>query len=325
MARSDSPQTNHTENSGWERKLVETLATDALKEKRRARYWGIFFKLFFIAYLIALLVLLTPDTVDFQTKITQEHTAMVKLDGAITSDESGTDADAIIKGLKSAFADKGTQAVILRINSPGGLPVQSSYIQKEILRLRELHPEIPLYAVVSDMCASGAYYVASAADRIYVNESSIIGSIGVRLDSFGLTGAMKALGVERRLYTAGEHKGILDPFSPISAFEHNHTQQILDALHQTFIQAVKNGRGDKLSDNPELFSGLFWDGERSIVLGLADEIGDANYVAREVVGQAEIVDFTPKEDPIERLVKRAGLAVSSHLAHLFGMGFSPKL
>jgi protease-4 len=301
---------------GWERQLVEKLATESLREKRRSRYWGIFFKLLTLSWLTAVIwfVFLSQPGLD-HPDLSSEHTALVRLQGVI-SDTDGVEADRIVEGLREAFAHPGTQAIILRINSPGGLPVQSSHMYKAIVRLRQQYPDTPLYAVVDDICASGAYYVAAAAERIYVNESSIVGSIGVRLDSFGFTGAMKKIGVERRLYTAGAYKGMLDPFSPVTAAERQHTDQMLSDLHQTFIQAVQAGRGDRLSDNPDLFSGLVWSGQRSIQLGLADAIGNTESVARDVIQQPHIIDFTPQVDPLERLADHLMLAVSQAVNHL---------
>jgi protease-4 len=302
----------------WHRELVEKLATDALREKRRARRWGIFFKLLGFAYLAVLLVLLLPKDWSEKAMGKKEHTALVELEGVIAPGEKAS-ADNAVTGLRDAFEDKNTKAVILRINSPGGSPVQSSYIYTEILRLREKYPDIPLYAVVSDICASGGYYVAAAADEIYVNESSVIGSIGVLINGFGFVEAMRELGVERRLLTAGEHKGILDPFSPLSEFDKEHAKELLEKLHTTFIEAVKTGRGDRLNgDEAQLFSGLFWSGEEGIELGLADAIGSASYVAREIVGAEDLVDFTTKEDPIERLVKRLGAAAGEAFARMTG-------
>lgn len=306
------------ENGQWERGLVEKLASDALLERRRARRWGIFFKLLTFAYLGGLLFLLLPQ--DWAETVSgEEHTALVELEGLIAPTEKAS-ADNVVTGLRDAFEDDNTEAVILRINSPGGSPVQSSYIHKEILRLREKYPDTPLYAVVSDICASGGYYVASAADKIYVNESSVIGSIGVLINGFGFVDAMDELGIERRLLTAGRHKGILDPFSPLSSFDEKHAKALLDDLHDTFIEAVKTGRGDRLKgDDQVLFSGLFWDGEEGIELGLADAIGSASYVAREVVGVEDLVDFTAKEDPLERLANRFGTAIGRAVAKMAGM------
>ena len=312
-------------NTHWERELVEQLASDALKERRRTRRWGIFFKLLTFSYIGLLIYLAMPDSFDLKKMDKQKaHTALVELDGVITP-TGGVSADTIVEGLRDAFEDKNTKAVILRVNSPGGSPVQSSYIQKEIARLREKYEDIPLYAVVSDICASGGYYVASAADRIYVNESSLVGSIGVLMNGFGFTEAMQELGVERRLITAGEPKGILDPFSPMSDFDRRHADQLLQELHLNFIDVVKQGRGDRLSDTQDLFSGLFWSGERAIELGLADEIGSASSVARDVVGEEKIVDFTPKDDPLERLADRLGAAAAKAFVSMTGLGMDPRM
>lgn len=307
-------------DNAWHKTLVEKLATDSLVERRRTRRWGIFFKLLTFAYLAVLLVLLIPGDWSDKAAGAKDHTALVKLEGVIASGEKA-DADTVVTGLRDAFEDENTKGVILRINSPGGSPVQSSDIYKEILRLREKYPDIPLYAVVSDVGASGGYYVAAAADKIFVNESSIIGSIGVLMNGFGFVEAMEELGVERRLMTAGDHKGILDPFSPVSEFDKHHADRLLENLHSTFIDAVKAGRGDRLNgDDAELFSGLFWSGKEGIELGLADAFGSAGYVAREVVGAKEIVDFTSKEDPLTRLADRLGAATARTFAKLSGLG-----
>jgi len=308
-------------NGDWHRDLVEKLATDALAERKRARRWGIFFKLLTFAYLVAIFVVLIPEEwSDKGIGKKEAHTAVVDLEGLIATGEKAS-ADNVITGLRDAFEDEKTEAVILRINSPGGSPVQSSYIYKEILRLREKYPDTALYAVVSDICASGGYYVASAADEIYVDESSVIGSIGVLINGFGFVDVMNEFGVERRLMTAGKHKGILDPFSPMTEFDRQHASELLASLHASFIEAVKAGRGDKLKgDDAELFSGLFWNGQEGIALGLADAIGSASYVAREVVGVEEIVDFTTKEDPFERLARRFGAAAGEALARISGFG-----
>ena len=307
-------------DDGWHKDLVERLASDALIERRRARRWGIFFKLLTFAYVTLLLVLALPSGWTDKAIKDKGHTALIELKGVIAADEKAS-ASNVIEGLRDAFEDDGTKAVILRINSPGGSPVQSSDIYKEILRLRKKYPDIPLYAVVSDMCASGGYYIASAADKIYVNESSVIGSIGVLMNGFGFVDTLGKLGVERRLMTAGEHKGILDPFSPLSEFDRRYIGDLLTGLHRTFIDAVKAGRGDRLKgDDETLFSGLFWNGKEGIELGLADAIGNASYVAREVVGAEDLVDFTSKEDPIERLVNRLGAAAGQALARVAGFG-----
>jgi len=310
---------NKGSDGDWHRDLVEKLAADALVERRRARRWGIFFKLLTFAYLTFLLVLLIPKDWSEAAMGTKSHTALVELEGVIAAGEKAS-ADNVVTGLRDAFEDKHTKAVVLRINSPGGSPVQSSDIHKEILRLREKYPDIPLYAVVSDICASGGYFVASAADKIYVNESSVIGSIGVLINGFGFVDTIHELGIERRLMTAGEHKGILDPFTPLSEFDKAHVAGLLEDLHANFIDAVKTGRGDRLKgDDATLFSGLFWDGNDGIQLGLADAIGSAGYVAREVVGAEDLVDFTAKEDPLERLADRLGASAATTFGRLFGV------
>jgi protease-4 len=313
----DDKQTPTPDEPGWERRLVERLANDALVERRRSRRWGIFFKFLTFAYLVTLLVLWWPEEWG-ETALTKEkHTALVELKGIIAPGEPGG-ADNIAEGLQAAFEDKKTKGVILRINSPGGSPVQSSYIYNEIKRLREKYPKIPLYAVVSDVCASGGYYVASAADKIFVNESSIVGSIGVLMSSFGAVEAMEKLGLERRLMTAGEHKAILDPFSEFPEDEKAHVQRLLDEIHEQFVKAVKDGRGDRLKDNPNLFSGLFWTGRESVEMGLADDFASAGQVARDIIEAEDVVDYTPKEDVWTRLASRVGMAAARAFAEMTG-------
>jgi protease-4 len=246
-----------------------------------------------------------------------KHTAMVEIRGVIAP-ESGASADNVITGLQEAFKDKRTQGVILRINSPGGSPVQAGHINDEIKRLRGLHPNVPLFAVIEDICASGGYYVAVATDKIYVDKASIIGSIGVLMDGFGFTGTMEKLGVERRLLTAGENKGFLDPFSPISEQQKQYAQQMLGEVHQQFITVVRQGRGKRLKETPEMFSGLMWVGSRSIELGLADAVGSVDYVAREVIKAEDIVDFTPRENIAERVARRFGATMADTLVRSLG-------
>ena len=311
----------------WEQGVIEKLAFDALVEKRRNRRWGIFFKFLFFLYLVVLLALWFPDKFDSSElgKLSGDnHTALVELNGVIAHKESAS-ADNVVTGLRNAFEDKKTKGVVLRINSPGGSPVQSSYINKEITRLREKYPEIPVYAVVSDVCASGGYYVAAAADKIYVNESSIVGSIGVRMGSFGFVEAMEELGVERRVMTAGEYKAIGDPFSPLAEDEKAYFQSLLDQLHEEFIAVVKAGRGDKLSPDQDLFNGLFWTGKESIELGLADEFGSAGSVARDVIGAEDLVDFTYKERSLERLFERLGAGAAQMLGKISGIDSTPRM
>lgn len=301
------------ERTPWERKVLERLAFEALAEQKRRRRWGIFFKLLGFAYLTFLLVL----ALDLQPTRTGadglKHTALVELNGVIAA-EGEASAERVIEALQRAFDDQGTEGVILRINSPGGSPVQSGLINDEIVRLRAKHRDTPLYAVIEDICASGGYYVAVAADRIFVDKASIVGSIGVLMDGFGFTGTMDKLGVERRLLTAGENKGFLDPFSPQEPAHKQHAQVLLNDVHNQFIEVVRKGRGKRLKDGPELFTGLMWTGTRSIELGLADALGSVEYVAREVIKAEEIRDFTIKPSLSERLSRQFGADVAEGVA-----------
>jgi protease-4 len=297
-----------TETDGqWERELVTRLATAALKEQRRARLWGIFFKLLTFAYVTLILLM----AIDWKGAAEGggKHTAMVELSGLIAP---GTDASAekITAALQAAFKDKNTQGVVLRINSPGGSPVQAQTIYDEMKRLRKKYPEIPLYAVVEDVCASGGYFVAAGADRIFVGRASIVGSIGVLMNGFGFTGLMDKLGIERRLVTAGENKGMLDPFSPVNEKDLAHVKQLMGDIHQQFIGVVREGRGKRLKETPEMFSGLIWTGERSVDLGLADGFGSLESVARDVVKAESIVDYTQKAGFAEKFARRFGAAAA---------------
>lgn len=301
----------------WERDVVNRLAFAAVNEQRRARRWSVFFKSLFFVYLFVLFFYVPVDWGD--TSISSgKHTALVELDGVIAAN-SPANADMLVAALRNAYKDKNTAGIILRINSPGGSPVQSGYVYDEIMRLKKLHPDIKLYAVVTDICASGGYYIASAADEIYADKASIVGSIGVLMDGFGFEGAMKKLGVERRLLTAGEHKGILDPFSPLKPDELAHIQGLLDGIHQQFIDAVKAGRGDRLSDDPRLFSGLFWNGEEGVKLGLVDALGSSSYVAREIIGEEKIVDYTTRPNYFDRFADRIGAATANVLSDNLGL------
>jgi protease-4 len=297
----------------WERALIEKLATAALKEQRRARLWGIFFKLLTFAYITVIILMLAewPGKGEPAGK----HTALVEVSGIIAP---GADASAehVTAALQAAFKDKNTQGVVVRINSPGGSPVQAQYIYEEMRRLRKKYPAIPLYVVVEDLCASGGYYVAAGADRIFVGKSSIVGSIGVRMDSFGVTGLMEKIGVERRLLTAGENKGFLDPFLPVDERQKQHAQAMLEDIHQQFIGVVREGRGKRLKETPDMFSGLIWTGRRSVELGLADEFGSLDYVAREVVKAENIVDYTQKENLAEKFARRFGAGSASAILEL---------
>lgn len=307
---------------GWERDLLERLAFASLAEQRRARRWGIFFKLFFAAYLLFLLVLVAGNGLG-GPKLASRYTAMVDLDGAIAAD-SAASAENVIEGLRNAFEDEATAGVIVRANSPGGSPVQSGYIYEEIKRLRAKHPKTPLYGVVTDMCASGCYYALAAADKIYADRASVVGSIGVLMNGFGFVDTMKKVGVERRMLTAGEHKGFLDPFSPMSSFDRKFAQQILDRVHAQFIERVRAGRGQQLKETKQIFSGLFWTGEEALKLGLVDELGSVSYVAREVIGAEDVVDFTKQENIFDRFASRVGTAAAQALGNQV-LGGAPRL
>jgi protease-4 len=292
-----------TENEPpWERQLLEKVAFAALREQRAKRRWGIFFKLAGLSYLVAVLVMVV-DWGGSEQLADARHTAVIHLHGTIEA-QGEASAQNINNALEEAFADKRTAGVILRVNSPGGSPVQAGIVHDEIRRLRTKHPQIPLYAVVEDVCASGGYYIAAAADKIFVDKASIVGSIGVLMDAFGFTGTMEKLGIERRLLTAGDNKGFLDPFSPQDAKQKAHAQVLLREIHEQFIDVVRRGRGDRLKDTPELFSGLMWTGSQSVGLGLADGLGTVGSVARDVIKADRIVEFTIRENIAERFARR---------------------
>lgn len=299
----------------WERDALMKIALAGLEEQRAARRWRIFFRLLgFAVILIVLFAAITQQPGVEHTK--GKHTALVDLQGII-AEGVDANADTIARGLRAAFEDSNTVGVLLRINSPGGSPVQSGYIYDEIRRLRVEYPDTPLYAVISDVGASGGYYVAAAADGIYADKASIVGSIGVRFDGFGFVDAMEKLGVERRLITAGDHKGMLDPFLPEDPEEKAHLQQALGNIHAQFVTAVKQGRGERLKDDPRVFSGLVWTGEQAVELGLIDGLGSPGHVAREVIGEEKIVDFTPRPDYFKRFIDRLGMAMAKAVV---GMG-----
>jgi protease-4 len=303
---------------GWEREALERIALAAITEQRAARRWRIFFRFAFLA-VFAVIAWAILDISGARVESEGRHTALVSLDGEIGSD-TPANAEDIISALDSAFDDDGTAGVILHVDSPGGSPVQAGMINDEIHRLRTKYPAIPLYVVVGDMCASGGYYVAAAADKIYVNKASIVGSIGVLMDGFGFTGLMDKLGIQRRLRTSGENKGFFDPFSPDTPKMDAHAQAMLDQIHQQFIDAVKAGRGKRLKDSPDLFSGLFWTGQKSVELGLADGFGDTDYVAREVIKAPDVVDYTVKQSLTDRVAKRVGASIGSAAVHSLLMG-----
>ncbi len=298
----------------WERSVLEKVALKALDEQRRARQWGALFKLlwFTLIFLIIAAAMGWIGRSDRETVSVGKHTALVELTGVIAP-ESKASAEKMVKALNRAFKDVNTQGVVLRINSPGGSPVQAGIINDEVHRLRAKYPNIPLYAVVQDLCASGGYYVAVSADRIYVDKASLVGSIGVIISSFGFTGTMEKAGVERRAYTSGEIKDFLDPFAPENPAHREHAQKMIGEIHQQFIKVVREGRGTRLKETPETFSGLIWTGEKSIELGLADALGSTEYVAREVIKAEKVVDYSPDENVFETLSKRLGTSFGESL------------
>jgi protease-4 len=304
---------------GWERKILEKVALAAVAEQRAARRWGIIFKSLILLYLFAVLFVGIGWIKRGDYKSPGRHTALVELRGVIASDGLAS-ADNMTSGLQAAFKDSNTQGVILRINSPGGSPVQAGHINDEIKRLRAQYPNIPLYAVVEDICASGGYYVAAAADKIYVDKASIVGSIGVVMDGFGFTGTMEKLGVERRAITAGENKKFLDPFSPMNPAHKEYAEKMLGDIHQQFIAVVRSGRGSRLKESPDIFSGLVWVGQKSIELGLADGLGTVESVARDVIKAEDVVDFTPHENLAERVARRFGAAMAEALVKVSTAG-----
>jgi len=297
-----------SEDNNWQQQTIEKLALSGLQEQKSARRWSIFFKALMFIYLFVVLFL-ALGWLGGTKAGTGEHTALIEIAGVI---EAGGDvnADSVITSLNDAYESKGTKGIILRINSPGGSPVQSGIIFDEIRRQKKLHPSIPVYAVVEDICASGGYYIAAAADKIYVDKASIVGSIGVLMDGYGLTEVMKKVGVERRLLTAGENKAMLDPFSPVNPKHQALAQAMLNQIHEQFKTVVRQGRGNRLVEDNETFSGLFWSGEQSIKIGLADALGSADYVAREVIKQEEIVDYSYQDSVVDRFAKRLGASMA---------------
>ena len=317
---SDAPTPRPATNApvGWERDVLERLMFATLREQRDARRWKIFFRMLWLLVLLAFIASIwnAGRNSDKVGGLSMRHTALVTLRGVIDA-ESDASAEKINDSLNAAFKDGGTAGVILRINSPGGSPVQAGMINDEIKRLRGTYPDKPFYVVVDEVCASGGYYAAASADRIFVDKASIVGSIGVLSDGFGFTGAMEKLGVERRLQTAGRNKGIGDPFSPLNEGQKAHVQSMLDTIHQQFIKVVRDGRGAKLKDDPDLFSGLFWTGEQSIALGLADDFGTVESVARDVVKAEDVVDYTQRQNFGERFARRFGASLGTSFASGF--------
>ncbi len=301
----------------WERDTIEKLAFASLREQRVARRWGIFFKLLTFAYVTFVLVAFIDWDVRGDGIAGTKHTALVEISGVIDA-RGDASAERVNAALLSAFKDKNTQGVVLRINSPGGSPVQAGLIYDEIRRLRALYPSIPMYAVIEDICASGGYYIAAAADRIYADKASIVGSIGAIMQGWGFTGTMQKVGVERRTLTAGENKAFLDPFAPLEEKHKQYAQELLGEVHQQFIDVVRKGRGQRLKETPEIFSGLIWTGAKSVELGLTDGLGSLDWVAREVVKAERIVDFTQKANIAERFAKRFGAAGTETLLRIVG-------
>ncbi|RZT08986.1 protease-4 [Duganella sp. CF402] len=297
--------------SSWEREVLEKLVFATLKEQKAARRWGIFFKaLTLLVVVFALSAYFDYSWTGTDGEALGRHTALIEVEGSIESEGSGS-AAVVIPALNKAFSDSGSVAVVLHINSPGGSPVQAGMIVDEMVRLRKGYPGKPLYVVVDEICASGCYYIAAGADRIYVNKASIIGSIGVLMDGFGFTGIMDKVGVERRLLTAGENKGFMDPFSPLTEKHKQHAQTMLNEIHQQFIQVVRTGRGKRLKETPDMFSGLFWTGAKAIDMGLADAYGTVDSVARDVIKAEDIVDYTQHEGLPERVLKKFGAAMGA--------------
>jgi len=315
MEQKDDNQNPNNTNPGWEREAIEKLAYAALNEQKASRRWGIFFKSLMFGYLLIVLVIAVYPR--FKTGMGQSgsaHTAVVDIVGMIAEGKDTNAAD-IIESLRNAVKDSNTKGIILHANSPGGSPVQSSYIYEEIKKIKKEHPKLPIYTVVSDMCASGCYFIASASDQIYVNPSSLIGSIGVLMDGFGFVDGMQKLGIERRLLTAGSHKAMLDPFSPPKADETQYMQGLLDQVHQQFISAVKAGRGNRLKETPDMFSGLVWTGEASVKLGIADEFDNEDGVSKKI-GATKLVNFTHQERLVDKIADKLGASFGQAIGSL---------
>ncbi len=299
-------------DSNFEQNLVNRIAREFLIEQRRTRRWGIFFKLLLALYLFVFLALYLAESIHFTSLGMGKHTSLVEIEGVIAADADAS-ADNIVTGLRAAFEDRETAGVILRINSPGGSPVQAGYVYDEIRRLRKKYPTIPVYAVISDLCASGGYYIASAADRIYADKASLVGSIGVIMAGFGFVDAIDKLGIERRVYKAGDNKAFMDSFSPANESDVAHVQTLLDDIHQQFIEVVKQGRGAKLKEGKDLFTGLIWTGEQAVELGLVDALASSSHVAREVIGAEDIINYTYRQSYFDRFAQGLGAAIANQL------------
>ncbi|EKF75212.1 peptidase [Alcanivorax hongdengensis A-11-3] len=314
----DNEQPRPQNDREW--KLIEKLLGQAQDEQRKTRRWGIFFKALTFVYLFALLIFIMPGRTGDSVALAEDHVAVVDVNGMIAADQDAS-ADLIGKGLRDAFEADNAKAVLLKINSPGGSPVQANQVYNEIRRLRQAHPDKKVYAAITDMGASGAYYIASAADEIYADPASIVGSIGVIMAGFGLEGTADKLGVERRVMTAGEHKDLMDPFAPVSDWDRKYMQSMLDDIHQQFIDAVKQGRGDRLKveGHPELFSGLFWTGRQALQLGLIDGLKSPGQVARDVIGIDRTVEYSASRSPLDELIRRFGVSVGHGVASSLGL------
>ena len=302
-------QQSNNSQAGFEQALVNKIATEAIAEQRRARRWSVFFKLFMVAYVSAFTISYLMGSWNGVSVSGSKHTALINISGVISADLEAS-ADHITSGLRAAFEDEKTAGIILRINSPGGSPVQAGYVSDEIYRLRKEYPDIPFYSVITDICASGGYYIAAAADKIYADKASLVGSIGVIMSGFGFVDTLEKLGVERRLLHAGENKGFLDPFSPLKLEEVDHVETLLADIHEQFVDVVKKGRGDRLVNSEKLFSGLIWTGEQSVELGLVDALGSPGYVAREVIGAEDIVDFTRRQTVLDQFANKIGSSLA---------------
>ncbi len=316
----DTPSTpESSRTAGWERDIIEKLALAAVTEQTRARRWNIFFKSLLFLYLIAIFgFTLYPKIKTNLSDASDDHTAVIDVVGVIAENKDAN-AASIIESLRDAVKDPHTKGIILHANSPGGSPVQSSYVYDEIRHIKKEHPNLPIYAVVSDICASGCYYIASATDKIFVNPSSLIGSIGVLMDGFGFVDIMQKVGVERRLLTAGAHKAMLDPFSPPKADETQYMQSLLNEVHQQFITAVRDGRQGRLKETPDMFSGLVWTGEAGVKLGVADAFGNDDSVATDLIGAKKQVDFTQQEKLLDKIAGKLGASFGQALGSIVQM------
>ena len=303
----------------WEREILEKVALAAVNEQTRARRWGVFFKSLTFLYLAILIgAALYPNLKKEMSVDGKGHTAVIDIVGVIAEGKD-VNADSVIKSLRSAVKDKNTKGIILHSNSPGGSPVQSAYIYEEIRSIKKENPKLPIYAVVSDICASGCYYIAAASDKIFVSPASLIGSIGVLMDGFGFVDTMKNIGVERRLLTAGAHKAMLDPFSPPNPDETAYMQGLINQVHQQFITAIKDGRGTRLKETPDMFSGLVWTGEEGIKLGIADAYGSDRSVAKDLIGADKLVDFTESDQFLDKVMGKMGTSFGHALTSVLQM------